>query len=349
MDYKNKTKAVFSFVLKFIAAGATALTILTIFAVIYNYEGVHIKNQSGSTDYKWESRQPKLQMTEGFSTLRMDSNGFNNAYDLTEAPDILVMGSSHMEAVELMQDENVSYLLNNALNDYSVYNIGISGHTIYRCADNINAAADEYKPQKYIIIETDRVSLDEDLMKEVIADNLKTIPSYDSGIMYYLQKAPSVKLLYSQFDNWISQSLTISFNKPLRSVKKVKPELEASKINESYIETLSMFLDTFSDCAKENDIKIIIFYHPSETLLDDGSIKYNTDEDYLKIFSDMCAEKNIIFVDMTPEFERLYYEKHIMAHGFSNTAVGVGHLNKFGHKIIAEKLYKVIKETEDIR
>lgn len=349
MNFKNKIKSVFGFLLKFIAAGATALIFLTIVAVLYNYEGVHIKNQSGSTDYKWESRQPKIQMKEGFSALKMDGNGFNNAYELTAVPDILVMGSSHMEAIELLQNENVSYLLNDALKDYSVYNIGISGHTIYRCADNINAAAEEYEPNKYIIIETDRISLDENMMKEILEGQASPIPSYDSGLMYYFQKVPSVKLLYSQFDNWISKSLPTSFNKPFRIIKKQNNEFINSEIAESYNETLSVFLNVFSDCAKENDIKVIIFYHPSETLLEDGNVKYNTDEDYLKIFSDMCAEKNIIFVDMTPELERLYYEKHIMAHGFSNTAVGVGHLNKFGHKIIAEKLYKVIKETEDIR
>lgn len=349
MSENNKFKAVFSFALKFAAAGLTAFIILTVLAVMYNYEGVHIKNEDGSTDYKWEPGQLKTQMNEGVSILKMDSDGFNNAYDLTEAPDILLMGSSHTEAIELMQNDNFASLLNGALKEYSVYNIGISGHTIYRCADNFKAACENYKPGEYVIIETDRISLDENLMREVIDGQASPIPSYDSGIMYYLQKIPSVKLIYSQLDKWITKSLPISFNKPFHTVKKQKVDSEASETDESYSESLSVFLDIFSACAKENRIKVIIFYHPSETLLEDGSVKYNTDEACLNAFSDLCTEKNIIFVDMTPDFEKLYSEKHIMAHGFSNTAAGVGHLNKYGHKAIADRLYEVIKEAEGVK
>jgi hypothetical protein len=45
-------------------------------------------------------------MTEGFSWLKMDDSGFNNvAFDDvgSEQPDILLMGSSHMEAVQVVK------------------------------------------------------------------------------------------------------------------------------------------------------------------------------------------------------------------------------------------------------
>lgn len=349
MDCKNKIKTIFSFILKFIAAGATALVVLTIVAIIYNYEGVHVKNPNGSTDYKWESGQPKIQMTEGFSFLKMDVNGFNNSYELTESPDILAMGSSHMEAIELMQSENVSYLLNDSLKDYSVYNIGISGHTIYRCADNFENAVNEYKPRKYVVIETDRVLLDIASMRAVIDGTAERIPSYDSGLMYYLQKIPAVKLLYSQIDKWFSTSSAVSFRKPYYVKKNGNlSKTEETFISEDYKEALSEFLEVISSCASENGIRVIIFYHPGESLDKDGNVAYSTDGAYLDAFENECINQKITFVDMTPEFEKLYSEKHIMAHGFSNTAVGVGHMNKYAHKAIAEKLCAVIKDTEGI-
>ncbi len=47
---------------------------------------------------------------------------------------------------------------------------------------------------------------------------------------------------------------------------------------------------------------------------------------------------------MTASFIKLYEQNHILAHGFINTAVGEGHLNKYGHKAIAEAVAAVIKE-----
>lgn len=54
-------------------------------------------------------------------------------------------------------------------------------------------------------------------------------------------------------------------------------------------------------------------------------------------------------MDMTDEFKALYEEKHILAHGFVNTAVGRGHLNKYGHRVIAQTLAEKIKEDEECR
>ena len=49
---------------------------------------------------------------------------------------------------------------------------------------------------------------------------------------------------------------------------------------------------------------------------------------------------------MTDSFRDLYATEHHLAHGFINTAVGSGHLNKYGHRVIAEKLAEVIQGLE---
>ena len=38
-------------------AGVIALGLLSAFTIIYSYSGVHIANDTGTTDYKWESNQ----------------------------------------------------------------------------------------------------------------------------------------------------------------------------------------------------------------------------------------------------------------------------------------------------
>ncbi|MGN0443399.1 MAG: hypothetical protein ACI4F5_02130 [Acutalibacteraceae bacterium] len=347
MKNKNRIKAFLYQFMKICFAGLSSVVILSLFVVIYRYEGIHIRNLDGSTDYKWEPGQLKTQMVEGFSFLRMDSFGFNNAESVDTTPDILLMGSSHMEALELMQKENTSYLLNEKLEELSTYNIGISGHTIYRCVDNFENAVKTYNPGKYVIIETDRVSLDMKSMSEVVNGSAKAIASYDSGIMYYLQKIPAVKLLYSQFEKWISTSQKVTFEKPYTIVRKSEKQKEdKNDIDDEYEELLSQFLRKISVCADKNNIKVIIFYQPSEHLNEEGIVTYATDEKYLSAFSKECTRQGIIFIDMTSDFEKLYYENHILAHGFSNTAVGVGHLNKYGHYVIADRLSTVINETE---
>lgn len=66
-------------------------------------------------------------MKEGFSWIKTDANGYNNA-SIPENVDILLMGSSHMEAVQVSQSENTAALLNTMLPGMKTYNTGISGH-----------------------------------------------------------------------------------------------------------------------------------------------------------------------------------------------------------------------------
>lgn len=66
----------------------------------------------------------------------------------------------------------------------------------------------------------------------------------------------------------------------------------------------------------------------------------------MNLFHKICNKNGIIFIDETNAFEKLYTEKHILAHGFVNTSVGSGHLNKYGHQVIADSLEHIIRESE---
>ena len=84
------------------SAGAISLVLLSIFSIIYGLSGIHISNSSGATDYKWEPYQFKSTMIEGFACMKLDEYGFNNPNCSFITPvDVLIMGSSHMEAVNI--------------------------------------------------------------------------------------------------------------------------------------------------------------------------------------------------------------------------------------------------------
>ena len=49
---------------------------------------------------------------------------------------------------------------------------------------------------------------------------------------------------------------------------------------------------------------------------------------------------------MTEAFDILYEKEHILAHGFSNSEIGEGHLNRYGHAVIVEIIANKIQELE---
>lgn len=328
-------------VIKVMIAGMTSVTLLSVFCLVYLRTGIHIKNETGATDYKWESNQRKASMVEGFTWLAMDKNGFNNSFPVKENIDILLMGSSHMEALNVSTEKNTGYLLNEMMPELYTYNIGISGHSIYTCANNLKAATDYYHPQYYTIIETDRIDLDKESMERVMNGRYQTIQSYDSGVLYLLQKyVPIVKNLYKQVDDWWDSDLidTRKYDSEKSNV------IEADSMPDEYRAALDRFLGFMRDGG--GDSKIIIIYQPKTKLNPDGSLQSVSDERKIAVFSQLCKENDILFADATPAFETLYTEHHILAHGFANTAVGVGHLNEYGHKAIAEVLVQAIKEAQ---
>ena len=311
--------------------GGTALLILSIYVLCFSNSGVHITNMTNATDYKWESYQKKSKTDEGFAWITLDEDGFNNR-SIPDSIDILLMGSSHMEAVNISQDENVGTLLNETIKDKNIYNIGVSGHTIYTCVQNISDAANYYSPSDFVIFETESISLNQESMLSVLDNEYPEIQSHDSGIVYLLQKKlPVVKALYKALDDWRSaDSRSVAVNE------------ETSKIDSEYTDILNQFLSKATSGVSSSGAKLIIFYHPTTRIDEDGNLLNKTDPDALSAFQDACDKNEIIFVDMTPDFEKMYEEEHILAHGFINTAVGTGHINKYGHKAIAERLAEVI-------
>lgn len=318
-------------------AGIIAIILLSAFVLAYSYTGCHVHDESGATDYKWEPNQFMSNMTEGFSWIRMDSNGYNNLTASNESPDILLIGSSHMEAVQVSENENTGYLLNECLDSLTTYNIGISGHNIYTCIKNISSSLNEFKPQKYVVIETNSVELDVAQMRSVLEGDYPIIPSYDSGLIYYLQKmVPATKTIYNCIDDWRNAGSGAS-----ESV-----EVSTDYSSSEYKSTLNEFILHASEACKSVGVKLIIFYHPMTEIDGSGNLIDSTDAEALNSFEETCRKNNVTFVNMHDDFFDMYEREHRLPYGFINTSVGKGHLNKYGHRVIAERLSKVITSME---
>ena len=337
MNHINVKKLVV-WLLKFCVAGMIALTVISVFVFVYSYSSAHIRNESGSTDYKYEPNQIITNMKEGFSFLKMDKNGFNNLSTKdNKETNILLMGSSHMEAVQVDQNENIGSLLYDYLPEKNTYNIGMSGHTVYRLADNIANAIEEYNPTDYVIIEISSVEMDIDDMKEILDGNGKKISVHDEGVLSYLQKIPAFTALYDQADRWIRKTGDVSSD--FRQ-KKQKTDNTETVLSDGYSETLNKFLSVFSNACKD-DLKCVFLYIPPEGLDNTGLI-CSTDQVYLNAFEKSCEENDLMFINCTPALDELH-EKGIPAHGFCNGGVAVGHINKYGHEAVAKLLAEKLK------
>lgn len=322
-----KIQSIFSLLLKILIAGIFSLLFLNLFSICFNYSGIHIENKTGATDYTWLSNMLRTNMEEGFSAFHFDSYGFNNVASDDKDVDILLMGSSHMEAVQVQPAENTGALLRHLLPSKKVYNIGISGHNIYTSVKNMKAAVHYYKPSRYVILETDRVVLNDEKMDEILNGTYPKIPSYSSGLFYQSQiYFPVIKTLYKKMTDW-------------RSADALEGK---SALNEESKVDVTEFLKKAA--ADAGNSKLIIIYHPMVELNNDGTLE--VEKEGIDVFREACDENGILFVDMSDDFETMYLNEHQLPYGFVNTAVGTGHLNKYGHEVIAQRLAETIQNSE---
>ena len=122
-------KKILPWLIKAVAAGLAALLLLNIWCYFYFNVPVHYTNETGATEYKWESHKFYRKGTEGFAFGRTNNDGFTNLsdYEPGQEIEILLMGSSHMEGMNVPQEDNTANLLNLLFEgEKYTYNIGTS-------------------------------------------------------------------------------------------------------------------------------------------------------------------------------------------------------------------------------
>lgn len=325
------------FAIKSILAMAIAFIVLNLICMLYCNFAIHNPSETGSTDYVWEKNKFYSRGTEGFAYGVTDSNGFNNLKTFEKGDiDVLVMGSSHMEAFNVSQHKNTVTLLNNKFRDANIdmnaYNIGISGHVLVRCLNNAEKAIDEFMPKKYLVIETSSVAPDITLMEDVLAGTLKPIQSHNSGIVGKLQKFPFLRRTYNQLENLMKNS------------DGKEPETDAIQAGEECYILLDKLLEKVVSKCDKKGIKLVILYQNALNINKSGEVLSQDNTNDIENFKSICEKHNATFVDMYEDFKQNYIQTANLPHGFSNSRIGRGHLNETGHSIIADRLLNIVCE-----
>ena len=200
----NKSNRIITRTLKMMTSLVLAFSLLSVSSLFYKQTSPHVSPFANETYFRWEAGSFTSTMEEGFAWNKMDQNGFNNL-QCFDSIDILIMGSSHMEAVQISTEDNIASKLNELL-PFNTYSIGVSSHSFIHCVNNMKSAIEVFKPGKYVILETSNVSLSIGEMNDVI--NGKLVPSSgpDSGIKRLIQYALAAKPILNQVLEWSNSS-----------------------------------------------------------------------------------------------------------------------------------------------
>ncbi len=336
-------------ILKFLGSGLVAIALLCVILAFYSLIPVHNANPRGNTDYIWPSGSVYFKTSEGIGWGRFDEDGFNNPL-VIESPDILVLGSSHMEGSNLMQSENATAVLNNLLKNrlgggrvYKAYNEGISGHTIYKVSQYLDKSLSLFDtPPKYVVIETSSVKMTGNAVSEVINHTVEFTESHSTGLMATLQRLPFFRVVYQNLKNGI--------------LKRILPELYSSSSSSSTAsvtkednidyDALDTYFEYISSIAEKYGTKVIIVYHPTETISEDGELVFKENPESVA-FAEKASEYGVYYIDLTAAFLEEYEVNHHVPHGFETGKLGTGHLNRYGHRVFAEQVANLIVSIEE--
>lgn len=338
-------------ILKHAAAVLLGILILDVFCVWYYNPAPYQRPEVRSTD---KIRRPNAwtsQAKEGVGVHIMDENGYNNPPDTYgDGISVLMMGSSHTEAFNVPTDDNASRRLEAMLRADGrtgrVYNIGVSSHTFPHNAANLPRALERFRPADYVVIETDNLMFRWRLVNNAMADSLRWLGLHASPLPEYLTDRPLLKQLYRQY--WALKYRTDGIDEDDDGAAEPQDGdvVFSEDLIDRYQSSMTEWFRLLNGQAADAGVRLIIYYHPWVDLHMDGTMTFGTNDQCLAAFRQACADAGVIFIDMTEEFRRAYEEDRIVPKGFANTALGTGHLNREGHRLVAEAIYRAIREAE---
>lgn len=321
--------------LKIIVALCLALTALSVFAYFYDYHTLGNHSITHAAGAVYDPNSFASDLSEGYGWNRMDGFGFNNA-KVIEHPTVVVMGGSHIQALQIPQRENVVGRLNERFGNDFAYNVGESGHYIDSLVYYLDGACSYFSP-KYAVLDLNDLYPDEQDMKEILDGTRGETPllSDKGAIIRDVRKyIPATGVLLIQLQNWLGKS----------SAGKAGGD---SLYTPEYYSLRKKFFAYAAETAEKHGTQIILLYHPASYHVEkDGALVFtDSDQDYLK-FSAMCDELGITVCSTKQETIDMYKHEHVLPNGFANTSLGSGHFNKYGHEAMADVLAGTITELE---
>ncbi|NLI53882.1 MAG: hypothetical protein GX417_06085 [Clostridiales bacterium] len=311
--------------------------------------------------------------SEGYGINYADKNGYMNSDSLPLRDDyILFMGSSHLEGLQVMQDQNMVTLLNNMIDTHArtVYNMGTAGYDLPLIIEGFQAGIEEFPDSSAIVIELSQMAYDSDeIQQALVQTHYDPADSGDHLVQALgtsrrlrndtLSILPVISLLRQQFESiyfgfqgaFGIQATVSDHANDVRIYDENEsddafgdgPADDAVVNPQAFFEALDQ---AFALLRAEYHNPIILLYHPRVLLQTDGTAKISRDKQYYDDYLSACENNDIYFLDVGDAFLRAYESDYSLPYGFNNTTMGSGHLNQTGHRIVAEELYKALQQIQ---
>lgn len=339
---------VLKYILKLAFSGILALIILSVFCLFYFNPPMPIPQTQEFSNTKYIENRPWVSFREGFGFGKTNELGYNDApISNASAPRIAFIGSSHTVALQIRQEDNfvmsTERLLlgdSNPGNDFECMNLGSAGQFFEASVSNLEYLAKSFDNLEFVVLEAPSLSYSESQFERMLRGEYHVEPNSKSLIYTVSQRIPFIRLMANQYNETANGT-----DGDLPTVSEAPPP--DAELYASYERGFRAVSEMLASVADEYGFKLILLHHSAPLMNDDFSMSSGHDTAYLEIVERCCEDSGIYLVDMCSHFAEHYNESLRSAYGFANTRPGTGHLNKEGHRLVADALYETINKLTE--
>lgn len=342
---QNK-KQIVKYILKAFGACLLVFFLANTLMFVYNRQPGWLERSHGATTSIWRPGSFIVQGQEGYGIHVVDRNGYLNRGTLVDDNYVLVVGSSQTEGKEVKSGERYCDILNVALqkaeekdtSDLLVYNVSMDANYLPKMLSGFTALISEFPDSSCIVLEIGTTDYTADELQKMLIQREYHESETGEKIQQSLSAKERLKLMMKEFFPLLNH--VKSQYKAMGAVNQQSGSMKEETVikdMESYEKQLGEVFQMLDDLYQG---QIIFLYHPTMEITNDGltAVYEQTTEE----FKQLCDTYGFTLVDMTQTFLEAYETDYIVPYGFSNTTLGTGHLNKYGHEMIAENLYQVM-------
>jgi hypothetical protein len=292
------------------------------------------------------------QISEGAAWNKLNPQGVSGIDDLMaiEGPLVCLYGDSFLEGFNVADDNKAAQLLTNILrktrSDVTAVSFGRQGSTgadhyfLIRRVEELRL-----KSVVHIVTFTDI----EDFQPGFHPKNTGYARFRDTPELGFDPPQPpstNAKIRFRTFlyknlkQNWIFYSREnakyIVRNLRFRPGPVPPPPAEdAGMTRGKKEEAFRYYLASLDDATED---PVVIAYIPPLPYLTGNMAILTEDRSDIDLFAELCEEKGFSFVDLTGSFVKAFFETGRLPHGFQNSVMGKGHINRLGHERLAAAL-----------
>ena len=284
---------------------------------------------------------------EGYGIVKIDENGYTNSSSVLGNDYTLMLGSSNTQGKEIPSDKKYSEIVNAYLSGNSgkrmVYNIACDANYLCDIIRHFRSTLAVFPDAKCITIEIGNTDFSAGEIEEATQQTELADMRSGKELFAALGKFEKLKILIKEFFPFLStvknhlETLRAEQGSSGGSTDSIDNTADEPAYGEAIEKALSLMRSEYSG-------NILFIYHPSVTILENGSMELEYSET-IDLFKNACKKAGIDFCDMGARFLEAYKAEQKVPNGFQNTTFGKGHLNSTGHRLIAEAVIDYLERV----